>query len=127
MKIAVSSASNAALNSTVDPRFGRCAFYTIIEVEEGKIINVQSLSNSAASEFFVAGVQALQILVEHGVTTIITGTVGPKSFYELRNAGIPVYTVESDVNVSQALELFLKDKLSLISEPGIPHRGKRRN
>ena len=77
MRIAVSSSSDVGLDSPVDPRFGRCAFYTFIEVEDGKIINVQSLPNTALSAPHGAGVQATQMIVNNGVNAIITGNLGP--------------------------------------------------
>ncbi len=125
MKIAVSSRSDAGLDSFVDPRFGRCAFYTIIEVDAGKITNVHSLPNTATTKFFVAGVQAIKMLVNIDVNTVITGNLGPKSFYGLRDAEIPVYSATPDILISQALEMFLQKKLSLITQFGAPHMGKR--
>ena len=127
LKIAVSSSSDAGLDSPVDPRFGRCPFYTIIELEDGKIIKVQPLQNAAATAtFYSVGIKAIQLIIKNGVNTIITGKLGPKSFRGLRDAGIPVYNIAPEIQVSQALEMFLQNKLSLISDPGAPHAGKRR-
>lgn len=125
MIIAVSSRSDAGLDSFVDPRFGRCAFYTIIEVDAGTIINVQSHPNTVTTSFFVAGVQAIKMIVNIGVNTVITGKLGPKSFYGLRDAEIPAYSATPGILVSQALEMFLQKKLSLITKFGAPHMGKR--
>ncbi len=58
MKIAVSSSTNAGLDSPVDPRFGRYAFFTIIEFTDNDVSGVQSLPNSAVSAFHGAGIQA---------------------------------------------------------------------
>jgi len=127
MKIAVSSSSDAGLDSSVDPQFGRCPFYTIIEIEDGEITNVQSLSNTAGeASFFNVGVQAIQQIINCNVNTVITGKLGPKSFRGLRDAGIPAYSVTPEIQVSEALEMFLQNKLSLISEEGVPHMGRYR-
>ncbi len=126
MKIAVSSSSNAGLDAPVDPRFGRCAFFTIIEVTNSTVTGVQSLPNSAVSAFHGAGIQATQMIVNSGVNTILTGNLGPNAFYGLQQAGIPVYSVMSGILVSQALEMFLQGKLTLITQPGAPHMGMGR-
>lgn len=126
MKIAISSSSGAGLGSPVDPRFGRCAFYTIVEVNDGEVTNVQSLPNTAVTAFQGAGIQATQMVVNCGVNIIITGFLGPNAFYGLQQAGIPVYSVTSGILVSQALELFLQNELPLISQPGAPYMGRGR-
>jgi len=123
VKIAVSSSSDAGLDSPVDPRFGRCPFYFIIEVENGKIINVQPLPNTAVSAAHGAGVQATQMIVNNGVNAIITGNLGPNAFYGLQQAGIPAYSVTPGFPISQAVDLFLQNKLPLISQPGASHMG----
>ena len=126
MKIAVSSSSNAGLDSPVDPRFGRCAFFTIIEVTDSEVTGVQSLPNSAVTAFHGAGIQATQMVVNSGVNSIITGNLGPNAFYGLQQAGIPVYSVMPGILVSQAVEMFLEGTLPLITQPGPPHRGMGR-
>lgn len=126
MKIAVSSSTDAGLDSPVDPRFGRCAFFTIIEVTDGEVTNVQSLSNTAVSAFHGAGIQSTQLVVNSGVNTIITGNLGPNAFYGLQQAGIPVYSAMPGILVSQALEMFLQGKLQVITQPGAPHMGMGR-
>lgn len=126
MKIAVSSGSDAGLDSPVDPRFGRCAFFTIIEVTDGEVTSVQSLPNTAVSAFHGAGIQSTQMVVNSGVNTIITGNLGPNAFYGLQQAGIPVYSAMPGILVSQALEMFLQGKLQMITQPGAPHMGMGR-
>ena len=46
MKIAVSAAGNT-LDSLVDPRFGRCAYFIIADVEGNEIKNVEAVENPA--------------------------------------------------------------------------------
>jgi predicted Fe-Mo cluster-binding NifX family protein len=44
MKIAV-SATAGSLDAIVDPRFGRCAYFVIVEVEKNEIKNFEAIQN----------------------------------------------------------------------------------
>jgi predicted Fe-Mo cluster-binding NifX family protein len=89
MKIAVSS-TGRSLDDRVDPRFGRAAYFAILDTETMEISvvsNVQSLNLSQG-----AGIQAAQTIINEGVSALITGNCGPKAFATLNAAGIHVYT-----------------------------------
>lgn len=45
MKIVVSSDNSRGLESSVSHHFGRCPYFTIVDIEENKIINVESVEN----------------------------------------------------------------------------------
>ncbi len=45
MKIVVSSDNNRKLDSSVSHHFGRCPYFTIVDLVENEIINVESVEN----------------------------------------------------------------------------------
>ncbi len=45
MKIVVSSDNNRKLDSSVSHHFGRCPYFTIVDIEENEISNVESIEN----------------------------------------------------------------------------------
>ena len=89
MKIAVTS-TGTELTSEMDPRFGRAAYFLIIDsatLEFDVIENIQSLNVPQG-----AGIQAGKAIVDSGAGVLITRNCGPKAFTVLNRAGIDVVT-----------------------------------
>ncbi|MFH2127910.1 MAG: NifB/NifX family molybdenum-iron cluster-binding protein [Pseudomonadota bacterium] len=85
-KIAVSSQGNT-LESQVDPRFGRAAYF-VVRDDGG---NVSAVDNTAARQMSSgAGIQAAEALAKAGVKKVLSGMVGPKALNALQAAGIEV-------------------------------------
>lgn len=89
MKIAVSS-SGKDLTSQVDPRFGRTAFFVIVDDESMDCQAVENRQHLYLPQG--AGIQAAQTVAAQKVDTVITGNCGPKAFRVLQAAGIQIVT-----------------------------------
>ncbi|KPJ78768.1 MAG: dinitrogenase iron-molybdenum cofactor biosynthesis protein [Deltaproteobacteria bacterium SG8_13] len=89
MKIAVSSSGND-LTSQVDPRFGRAAFFLIVDAETMDCRAVENRQHLNLPQG--AGIQAAQTVAAENVDVVITGNCGPKAFRVLQAAGIQVVT-----------------------------------
>ena len=89
MKIAVSS-SGKDLTSPVDPRFGRAAFFVIVDAESLDCRAVENRRHLNLPQG--AGIQAAQTVAAEKVDTVITGNCGPKAFRVLQAAGIQIFT-----------------------------------
>ncbi|MDH4222285.1 MAG: NifB/NifX family molybdenum-iron cluster-binding protein [candidate division Zixibacteria bacterium] len=87
MKVAITSQGDN-LNAQVDTRFGRCAYFVIVDLEERKI---EAVPNPASDATGGAGPQAAQAIADKGVGAVITGNVGPNAFQTLRAANIKIY------------------------------------
>jgi predicted Fe-Mo cluster-binding NifX family protein len=88
MKICVSAASNS-LDSPIDPRFGRCPYFVIVDSENMQFEVIQNMASGATGG---AGIQAAQTIASKGVKVLITGNVGPNAFQALSAAGIKIVT-----------------------------------
>lgn len=87
MKIAVSS-QGKSLDSEVDPRFGRAAFFLIVEPDT---LDFEAVDNSAGlNALRGAGIQAAKTVVDKGARVVLTGKCGPKAFSVLEAAGVEV-------------------------------------
>ena len=75
MKVAVSS-SGKDLNAELDPRFGRCSHFLIIETDN---MNVEAFVNENASLGGGAGIQSAQFVASQKVKAVITGNCGHKA------------------------------------------------
>jgi predicted Fe-Mo cluster-binding NifX family protein len=88
MKIAITS-TGKDVNSLVDPRFGRCAYFAIIDTDtmEFKFVENPGLRSPGG-----AGINAAQFLVDEGVEILVSGNVGPNAEQALRAGGIKIVT-----------------------------------
>jgi len=114
MKICV-TAMGDNLDADVDPRFGRCKYFLIIDVET---MNVESISNDSLMATGGAGIQAAQMVAKTGATTVITGNIGPNAFQTLTSAGIKVIT-GLDGNIKDVVNKFKRGEIKEISSPSV--------
>jgi len=114
MKICVSAAANS-LDAPVDPRFGRCQYFLIVDSET---MQFEAVPNMASGAMGGAGIQAAQIIAGKGVKALITGNVGPNAFQALSAAGIQIITGAYGT-VREAVEKYKKGELKGISAPTV--------
>jgi predicted Fe-Mo cluster-binding NifX family protein len=107
MKIAVTS-KGATLESEIDPRFGRCPWFLIVNIDD---MSFQAIDNANMSAGGGAGVQSGQLMAEHDVEYVLTGNCGPNAFSTLSAAGIKVVTGVSGV-VKDVVEQYSKGLLA---------------
>lgn len=122
MKICV-SATASDLDAQLDPRFGRCNYFLIIESET---MRFEAVPNAALDTMGGAGIQAAQAIADQGVKTVITGNVGPNAFDALSAGGIKVMTAASG-SVREIVGKFKIGALPTIESPTIarhPNLGK---
>jgi len=86
MKIAVTS-KGSGFDDQVDPRFGRCAYFLIVETEK---IETEPIENPNVALGGGAGIQSAQLMAELDVKAVLTGNCGPNAFQTLAAAGIEV-------------------------------------
>ena len=105
MKIAISS-SGTDQSAQVDPRFGRCRYFIIVDTDSGE---TDASPNAAQSAGGGAGIQAAQTIADQGAETVLTGNVGPNAHRALQAAKISVATGVSGT-VSDAVKAFQEGK-----------------
>lgn len=123
-RIVVSSTPPGGLDSLVDSRFARCAFFTVVDVDDGKIGDVKVVANTVATVPHGAGIQAVQLVSTLGASIVITGNVGPNAFTALQQIGIKVFSCSSGITVKDAIQRYVAGELPLITGPTRPgHMG----
>ncbi len=88
MKIAVTSTGNN-IESDVDPRFGRCLNFLIVDTET---MQTRVIENSSIHSAHGAGIGAAQKVASLNVEAVLTGHVGPNAYSALSRTGIKIYT-----------------------------------
>ena len=114
MKICV-TATTSSLDAQIDPRFGRCPYFVIVDSETMKFEAIPNLSQNASSG---AGIQAAQAVSSRGVKVLITGNVGPNAFQALSTAGIKIVTGAFGT-VKEVIERYKRGKLKETSTPTV--------
>ena len=118
-KICVTS-TGPTLESPVDPRFGRCAYFIIVDPET---LAFEAVSNDAAMASGGAGIRAAQTVAGYGIEAVLTGSVGPNAFPALENAGIKIL-VGTSGTVKNAITSYSSDTLHPLATPGPSNVGK---
>ncbi|MEA1907370.1 MAG: NifB/NifX family molybdenum-iron cluster-binding protein [Euryarchaeota archaeon] len=108
MKICVTS-TGPGLDSPVDPRFGRCPYFIIVDPET---MEYEAVANQSADASGGAGVQAAQTVAEKGVSVVVTGHVGPNAVPVLDAAGIRSLT-DASGTVRDAVVQYRDGKLDV--------------
>lgn len=120
MRIAI-SALQPDLDGEMDPRFGRCPYFVIVDTET---METETFANQNAGASSGAGIRAAQAVVGKGVDAVVTGRVGPNAHEVLSAAGVAMYTGVSG-KIRDALAMFKAGRLQ--SAPGAggrtPSRG----
>ena len=106
MKIALTSIGKS-LDSEIDPRFGRAAFFLIVDPDT---MDHQFIKNLNTDGQGGVGIQSAQIIIQEGVEAVITGKCGPNAFKSLSAANLEVYEGITGV-VRTAIEDFNNNKL----------------
>jgi predicted Fe-Mo cluster-binding NifX family protein len=119
VKICVTS-SGPTLESTIDPRFGRCAYFIIADTES---FAFEAVSNEAAMASGGAGVRAAQTVAAQNVKAVLTGSVGPNAFPALQAAGIEILVGVAGT-VKNAIESYSSGSLEELATPGPANVGK---
>jgi len=111
MKVAVSS-NGEDLNAQLDPRFGRCAYFLVVDPDN---MSFEAFNNESAVQGGGAGIQAAQFLASQGVEAVITGNCGPNAVQTLSAAGIELFGEQAGT-VREVVETFKKGNLRPTSE-----------
>ena len=116
MKIVVSVSGNN-LDSPMDPRFGRCAYFVFIDPDS---LEFEAFANESAMASAGAGIQAGQFVVNQGAEAVITGHVGPNASMTLNANAIQVFLGAMGRTAGSAAEMYKQGQLQPATGPSVP-------
>ncbi|MDY6835656.1 MAG: NifB/NifX family molybdenum-iron cluster-binding protein [Chloroflexota bacterium] len=121
MKIAISSTS-PDLEADVDPRFGRCQYFVLVDPDTMESEGVENINMMAGGG---AGIATAQMVADKGAQAVLTGNCGPNAHQTLSAAGIEVITGVSGT-VREAIEDYRSGGYEATSQPNVEaHHGSR--
>jgi predicted Fe-Mo cluster-binding NifX family protein len=115
MKVAVSS-TGKDLNALIDQRFGRCAYFAIVETDD---MSFQVVDNESAALGGGAGIQSAQFVAAQGAKFVITGNCGPNAVNTLSAAGVKLIVGQTGT-VKDAIQRFKSGELKVAEDANVP-------
>ena len=86
MKIVISS-TGPSLDSEVDPRFGRCQYFMVVDLDD---MSFEALPNENLAQGSGVGIQAAKLVADRGAKAVLTGNIGPNAQDVLAEVGVDV-------------------------------------
>ena len=114
MKIAITS-TGKTLESDVDPRFGRAAYFIIVDTDT---MEFNAAENANVAVGGGAGVGSAKTVIDAGAQAILTGNCGPNAERTLTAGGVKLYAGVTGT-VKEAAESFKSGKLTQTSGPNV--------
>ncbi len=113
VRVAIPSDSEDGLNSTRSGHFGKCAFYTLVDIADDKIVAVQSLENGG----HVVGGCSVPVALLKGwdVNKVVVAGIGGRPLMGFQQEGIEVYSGHGGT-VQETIDAYLQGQIGPISQ-----------
>jgi predicted Fe-Mo cluster-binding NifX family protein len=108
LKIAVATNGKNGVEDTVSNVFGRARTFTVVDVEDEKIISVSVLENPALSYQHGAGPIAIKMLIDDDVEVVLANALGVGASEILENHNIVYIPAEPGTSVGEAIKKALR-------------------
>jgi len=115
MKVAISS-SGRDLDSQIDPRFGRCAYFLIVETDD---MSYEAFDNENIALGGGAGISSAQFVASKGAKVVITGNCGPNAVRTLSASGVELF-INQTGTVKGAVERYNNGELMSTTDANVP-------
>lgn len=116
MKIILTTTS-ANLDSSIDPRFGRGAYFLVVDADT---LEWQAHPNPGVGASGGAGTLAAQFAANQKVGAVISGDFGPNAYNALQAAGIAMYLFGVSTSTKDAVARFNTGQLERVGSPTGP-------
>ena len=106
--IAIASEDSRGMDGTVSAHFGRCPYYTLVEVEDGAVVRHRVENNPHVGQHRPG--QMPRLIHSMGAEVILAGGMGPRAVDMFHGFGMDVATGVTG-QVRQAVEAYLQGTL----------------
>jgi len=107
-RIAISVDSDDGLDAQVTAHFGRCAYFTIADIQDGKIVSSKSVANPYYASHQPGQVPAFIASLEADV--MLSGGMGGRAIQEFAKSDIEAVTGAAGT-AREAIEAYLSQSL----------------
>ena len=121
-RIAIPSMGNGGMDGQRAGHFGHCDVFTFVDVEDGAIKEVQTISNK---EHVQGGCMVpVNLLAEHRVNALVVGGIGMRPLMGFRQVGIEVYHDGQRPEIRPVVEDLIAGNLSQIQDDQVCGGGR---
>jgi len=114
VRIAVPSEGQGGLDGLRAGHFGHCDVFTLIDFEDGQIVNVSILANK---EHVQGGCMVpVQLLAENKVQRLVVGGIGMRPLMGFKQVGIDVYYDGECREIRPVVEAMITGTLPMIGD-----------
>ena len=126
--LAVPSCLPGGLDAEMGMHFGHCDIYTLVEIEDGKILNVSTMDKSVGTLPNVPHQQGgclapVQLLAQAGVKALLAGGMGFRPLMAFHQVGIDVFFAGGAPTVGAGVNAYLAGQLPQFTEEYTCHGG----
>ena len=114
MKICITS-QGKDIEAQVDPRFGRCQYFFIVDTDTMKMDIVENPNKDGMGG---VGIQSGRFMSENSIKAVLTGNVGPNAFQTLQAGGIEVITGASG-SIKEVIDKYKKGEFKAGEGPSV--------
>jgi len=104
LKIAVPTKSHRGMEDTVSEVFGKAETFTIVEVENGQVVNVHVIDNPGASYKHGSGPIAVKTLADLNVNLVFAAELGPGALELLEHHRMKKVLVKPNAKVADVIK-----------------------
>jgi len=105
-RIAVATVGDGKLEDVVSPEFGHSRTFTIIDIEDGEIKNVEVLEKPAKNMTHGRGPVVGKSLADKGVNIVVTSEIGPGASAILEQLGVEIVMTKAGQKVEDVLREY---------------------
>ncbi len=114
LRIAVPSNGNGGLEGTRAGHFGHCDVFTLIDCENGEIVDVSTLQNG---DHVQGGCMVpVNLLAENNVNALLVGGIGMRPLMGFKQMGITVYHEAERAEIKPVVIDLVAGKIPEISD-----------
>lgn len=110
-------AMNSDKNSIISNHFGRAPYFALVELEDGKISNVEFTRNSH-NHMHGHHLDLIELIVNRGVNVVIASHIGRRMLGELFRLGVKVF-VGVNGSILENIDKFVKGELIEVNEDNL--------
>ena len=97
---------NLAFNSPISYRFARAPYVGILDLRDGRVLNLQIIPNSLATGAGGVGIALAQWIISIGAAAVLGSRFGPNLMMVLQQTNIRTYTVNPGIPLSEAVKVL---------------------
>lgn len=116
MKLIFPTDENNGYLSKRGAHFGKAKFYTIVTLEDGKVVDVEGIQNGGHASGACGN--AVSNIMSFKPDALIVGGIGGSPAKGFAEAGLDVYVDTDSKTVEKSIDMFINAKLQTIGSSG---------